>query len=135
MEPVLGGLVFQGARKNSPGRNCFSSLLARCCVVFFFQVLGYGQNKNGQSEWVPVYKFMRAYMHTCIHALHTIHTYSYTYTHCSCIKSRSCNKMYKLFSGGSAMPFVGKHIQFHGRNCVPNAQRGTSKAQPQLRIN
>ena len=24
-------------------------------------------------------------MHTCIHALHTLHTYIYTYTHCSCM--------------------------------------------------
>ena len=26
-------------------------------------------------------------MHTCIHALHTLHTYIYTHTHCPCMKS------------------------------------------------
>ena len=130
MEPVLGGLVFQGARKPVLGGLVFQSLGEVLRSFFRFWATNRTRmvNQNGSPS-------TNSCMHTCIHALHTLHTYIYTYTHCSCIKSRSCNNMYNLFSGGSATQYRGNHIHFHGRNCVPNAQRGTSKAQPQLRVN
>ena len=78
---------------------------------------------------------MHAYMHTCIHALHTLHTYIYTYTHCSCMTIGHVTRCIICFFlvGRQGSTLASISIFMAATAC--QMRRKTSKAQPQLRIN
>ena len=77
---------------------------------------------------------MHAYMHTCIHALHTLHTYMYTYTHCSCMTIGHVTRCISCFlAGRQGSTLATTSISMAATAC--QMRRKTSKAQPQLRIN
>ena len=79
-----------------------------------------------------MYKFMHAYMHTCI----TYITYLYLYLHALFVHdNRSCNKMYNLFFLVGRQGSTLASISMFMAATACQMRRNTSKAQPQLRIN